>query len=256
MIHQSSLIVLSSLLATSIAAPSILSRNADQSDGKCTNGEKPPCADSPLCFYDYGPFVGDFKCVGGTPNWEYCDAAIDIVCTTLAVDIPASDSEGYQSAIGTGVQDGIGADCFAKAANGEGATANLPYDICVQQFARIKGCANNRQWETYDENCVGGKQNLGINGIEDGARVDKTMPAFLLGTTGAFFSPNDDPQPGRAPLVKGNGNPEERPNESSKTVERVKATASKNTPAGKSGGSGGGGRAAISPGRGTILGAG
>ncbi|KAL9587540.1 MAG: hypothetical protein Q9203_003466 [Teloschistes exilis] len=145
--HHQALIILTYLLPLALATPLDLTlRNADHSNGKCSNGQEPPCSDAPLCFYDYGPFVGTFTCQGGTSNWQYCDAAIDIVCSTLAYNIAAADSEPYESNIGTSLLEGQGTECFLKASKGEGATANLAYDVCVQSFAGIKGCENNKQW--------------------------------------------------------------------------------------------------------------
>ncbi|KAL8709194.1 MAG: hypothetical protein Q9220_006074 [cf. Caloplaca sp. 1 TL-2023] len=230
-------------------------RNADHSDGKCANGSKFPCGDSPLCFYDYAPFVGSFTCQGGTPNWDYCDAAIDVVCSTLAFNISASDADPYQSNIGVGTLEGQGADCFAQASNGENAPANLEYDTCVQKFSTIKGCENNRSWRSFDQDCVGGTYNMIINGLAAGKKVDSANPTFVLGTTGAFFTKDGAPQAGPAPGLKGgtseDAGPSERPNGGGKPL----ATSSDSSPANAAAIKSGAGRA-ISAGRGVYLGAG
>ncbi|KAL8659746.1 MAG: hypothetical protein Q9202_006981 [Teloschistes flavicans] len=252
--HHQTLAFLSSLLTLSLATPLDLTiRNADHSDGKCSNGQKPPCSDAPLCFYDYAPFVGSFVCQGGTPNWQYCDAAIDIVCSTLAYNISASDSDPYESNIGTGQLEGQGADCFAQAANGAGATANLPYDTCIQGFAGIKGCENNHQWKSFNADCVGGTNNLIINGLAAGKKVDKARPVFVLGTTGAFFS-SDAPQAGPAPQLKAgtseDAGPSDRPNEG-----KPLATSTKGTGGSDAGGKGSSSKGTgVSAGRGVYLG--
>lgn len=252
--HYHTITTLLTLIAsTTFANPLHFSRrNADHSDGKCSNSQKPPCSDAPLCFYDYKPFVGTFTCHGGTPNWDYCATAIDIVCSTLAYNVSVSDNDPYQSLIGTGQPSGQGADCFAQASNGKGATSNLPYDVCVQGFQTIEGCENNKQWTSFNEDCVGGTYNLLINGLAAGNPVDDTKPRYVLGTTRAFLTDENAPQAGPAPGLKPGTSedkgPSSRPNEG-----KPLATNSRGTSASLVGS--GAGRA-VSAGRGVYLGAG
>ncbi|KAL8992331.1 MAG: hypothetical protein Q9169_007182 [Polycauliona sp. 2 TL-2023] len=182
-------------------------------------------------------------------NWDYCNTAIDVVCSTLAFKISASDNEPEQFNIGTGQLEGQGVDCFAQASNGKVAAAIFPYDVCIQRFDIITGCEVNKQWDSYDDNCVGGTINIIINGLDKGTPVNDTMPAFVLGTMGDSFG-KDAPEPGIPPKLKGGTS--ERPNEG--IAAKSLSTASKGTATGKSGASLGVGRV-VGPGRGVSLGA-
>ncbi|KAL8952982.1 MAG: hypothetical protein Q9222_001133 [Ikaeria aurantiellina] len=201
--HQGKLelIALSTLLPLSVTLTSphnlltpLVARQDDPNDGPC---EKPPCADANTCFYDYGPLSGEWKCQGGQPNFDYCDVAVDVVCSTLAYDISTSDAEPYFYNVGTGVLEGQGADCFAQARNGKEASANVPYDFCIAAFNTIKGCEIFKG-DKYDESCVVGIYSEIFNGLGAGLPVDAKKPLFVLGMTGTFFT-DDAPQPGSAP---------------------------------------------------------
>ncbi|KAI4178324.1 MAG: hypothetical protein L6R41_008439 [Letrouitia leprolyta] len=241
--HYSTVTAGLNLTSTTVANPlHFFSRNASHSDGKCSNGQKPPYADAPLCFYDYESFVCSFSCHSGTPNFDYCAAAIDIVCSTFAFNVSASDSDPYQSLIGTGQGDAQGADCYAQAANDKDAITTSPTK------SAFKLSKPSRDVRTT----CNGAPLIRIAGLAVGKPVDENKSLFVLGTTRAFFSGNGAPQAGPAPGLKPRTSedvgPSTRPNEAKPLAANSRGSASNAASTGAGRG--------VSAGRGVYLGAG
>ena len=194
-------LLLAVFLPNSLASPVILvARSGNKGN-----------ANGPLCFYD---FRGNAVCHGGTPNFDWCDWSIDIVCTTLA-GLSAIDVDPYDYSTGDGMDHTK--DCFAQANNGKHGRAPLDYNVCKQQFEELKGCGAPGN-SHFDANCIGGNINLyNVNDLYAGHAIDESKPSFSLGSVDAYFSGQGHtigPAPG--PLKFGtseDAGPSDRPNE-------------------------------------------
>lgn len=142
------------------------------------------------CMYNYNAGTkGAGKCPDldwGSPNPAYCAQSINFVCLALSQQPPANNSIfGYQT--GAGVIDGDGADCYAGANNGKGATAAVPFDTCMQAFANLSGCAVPT-FPGYIPDCIGGTWNLqfNTNNGHAGQAVRDNLPSYALATPKFF----------------------------------------------------------------------
>ena len=148
----------------------------------------------PYCMYNYNDNTkGAGTCPDpnwGSPNYQNCQQSINFVCLAIS-QTPASNTSVWGYETGTGQIDGQNADCYAGAMNGQGATATVSFDQCMQAFGSLMGCAESTN-QNFNADCTGGTINLSFN-IEnpsnskhDGAPVDASLPSYALSTPKFF----------------------------------------------------------------------
>ena len=207
-------------------------------------------SDTPTCMYNWN---NDGSCPEenwGSPNASYCSQSIVSVCLAVS-KLPANNNSGYGFQTGSRQIDGIGADCYAAANNGEKAPP-LDYNICLQQLTSLIACGTNTGNSGYLPACTGGTINAKYNDNEghESQPLNVNLPRYGLGTP-KFFGVDASKQSFNHP----DGQPEaDRSNQAAQIAQQQtqEAASSPATAAEESAEEGGGGSRVYTGGYGAI----